>query len=192
MLEDLLNGIKKILFTEEEILDSYTDGDLVAVNVCAVFVLHNLLLTGNKRKLLLFTKKNKYRPMVILEKSGSYIKVLFLSANRKYHLSDSSLFDITKCRFFTEKCFGITSHTNCYIFSKDYTQKFRREKIRYKRVFYLPLKLIIQLERYESLFEFQKLKNICQIEKGDILIKRCAVCDSLYLQEISKYINGEG
>ncbi|SNZ09137.1 hypothetical protein SAMN06265182_1487 [Persephonella hydrogeniphila] len=192
MLENLLKSIKDTLFTEEEIIGSYKEGVLVAVNVCAVSVLSKLLLTGSQEKLISSTKKKKYRPMVVIEKNNIYMEVLFLSTNRKYHTFDEIIFDISRCNFFAKNCFGINPREECYIFSKSYKQNYKGTKIKHRRIFHLPLELIIKLERYEKLPNFKRLKNICQIKEGDVLIKKCATCDTQYLTEISKYIQGEG
>ena len=174
---------------------SLKKGEMYVVNVCALyFVSHNqIVLTSNKYNLLGETKGRKYRPIIVTNVKPPNVKFIALSTFQLNQNEDTEKvnFNISNCEFQTYECFLPSIEKNSYIFGKVIKRRVKGKQItRIKGIeFSIPILLLKELEHIEASSKKKAIQERCKIYNENYkLIKKCAKCDTSYIDKILKEI----
>ncbi|WP_029522236.1 hypothetical protein [Persephonella sp. KM09-Lau-8] len=174
---------------------SLKKGEMYVVNVCALYFAsqNQIVLTSNKHNLLKETKGKKYRPIVITNVKPPNVKFIALSTFQLNQKEDTEKvdFSISNCKFQTYECFLPSIEKDSYIFGEVIKRKVKGKQItRIKGIeFSIPILLLKELEHIEASSKKEAIQEKCKIYNENYkLIKKCAKCDTSYIDKILKEI----
>ncbi len=174
---------------------SLKKGEMYVVNVCALYFVsqNKIVLTSNKYNLLEETKGKKYRPIVITDVKPPNVKFIALSTFQLNQNTDAEKvnFNMGNCEFQTYECFLPSIEKNSYIFGEVIKRKVKGKQItKIKGMeFSIPILLLKELEHIEASSKKKAIQEKCKIYNENYkLIKKCAKCDTSYIDKILKEI----